>query len=95
MKSQRVTMAAKAPPRNQSLHPCQVSSLPCYLLTIHFWCLSLGSNFSFEDEIETALQNYIQVEHAGNILMPTINFQTPTLKESEFKRYIEKDEVFK
>jgi len=28
----------------------------------------------------------------ANILMPTINSQTPSLKESEFKKYLESEE---
>ena len=32
-----------------------------------------GCNFSFEAEVESALQNFVEAEHVANMLMPSIN----------------------
>lgn len=54
-----------------------------------------GSNFSFEAEVESALQNFVEAEHVANMLMPSINGQMPQITERMFKEYILKDKLFK
>lgn len=41
------------------------------------------------------VQNFVQVEHMSNIMMPTINCEVPQLKESQFIDYIKNNEEFK
>ena len=53
-----------------------------------------GSNFSFEAEVESALQNYVEAEHVANMLMPSINAQIPQITERQFKEYVAHDKLF-
>ena len=46
-----------------------------------------GSNFSFEAEVESALQNFVEAEHVANMLMPSINGQMPQINERLFREY--------
>ena len=55
-----------------------------------------GSDFSFEDEVENALQRYVQANNVANMLMPTINGQASSLKESDFKQWVrQEDGIYK
>ena len=54
-----------------------------------------GSNFKFEEEVENALQNYVEAEHVANMLMPSINAQVSHISESQFKDYCANDPLFK
>lgn len=55
-----------------------------------------GSDFSFEDEVENALQRYVQANNVANMLMPTINGQASSLKEGEFKQWVrQEDGIYK
>ena len=54
-----------------------------------------GSNFSFEAEVESALQNFVEAEHVANMLMPSINSQMPQITEGKFKEYVQSDKLFK
>ena len=54
-----------------------------------------GSNFSFEAEVESALQNFVEAEHVGNMLMPSINVQNPLISERQFREYVANDQLFK
>ena len=54
-----------------------------------------GSDFSFEDKVESSLQSYVLAEHDTNLLMPTINAELPCLKEKQFKEYLKNDKLYK
>ena len=54
-----------------------------------------GCNFKFEEEVENALQSYVECEHVANMLMPSINAVVPHITESQFKDYCKDDHLFK
>ena len=45
--------------------------------------------------MQEALQGFVEAEHFSNMLMPTINRQPGTLKESQFKQFIKEDTLYK
>ena len=50
---------------------------------------------NFQEEIERALQSFLESEHQNDVLMPSINGHITCLKDRMYQSYVTQDKLFK